>query len=33
MKKYVLMNCKSFTDNNKSVKWCPYTKDGCEYAA
>ena len=27
------MHCKSFTDNNKSVKWCPYSKDGCEYAA
>ena len=27
------MHCKSFTDNNKSVKWCPYSKEGCEYAA
>ena len=31
LKKYLRWHCKSFTDDNKSVKWCPYTKD-CQYA-
>jgi ariadne-1 len=31
-KKYMRWHCQSFTDDNKNVKWCPYTKE-CEYAA
>lgn len=26
------MHCKSFTDDNRMVKWCPYVKE-CDYAA
>jgi len=32
LKKYMRWHCQSFTDDNKDVKWCPFTKD-CEYAA
>ena len=31
-KKYMRWHCQSFTDDNKNVKWCPYSKD-CDYAA
>ena len=31
LKKYLRWHCKSFTDDNRAVKWCPYTKD-CSYA-
>jgi ariadne-1 len=31
MKKYLRWHCKSFTDDNKNVKWCPYNQE-CEYA-
>lgn len=26
---YMKWHCKSFTDDNKSVRWCPYK--GCDY--
>lgn len=31
LKKYLQWHCKSFTDDNRNVKWCPYTKE-CSYA-
>ena len=31
LKKYLRWHCKSFTDDNRMVRWCPYTKD-CNYA-
>lgn len=31
LNRYLRWHCKSFTDDNRSVKWCPYTKD-CNYA-
>lgn len=30
--KYMRWHCQSFTDDNKNVKWCPYSKE-CDYAA
>jgi hypothetical protein len=31
-KKYMRWHCQSFTDDNKNVKWCPFSRE-CEYAA
>jgi ariadne-1 len=31
LRKYMKWHCKSFTDDNKNVKWCPYSHE-CEYA-
>ena len=32
LKKYLKLHCKSFTDDNKNVRWCPYSNE-CDYAA
>lgn len=32
LNRYLRWNCQSFTDDNKMVQWCPYTKE-CNYAA
>ena len=31
-KKYMRWHCQSFTDDNRNVRWCPYSKE-CEFAA
>ena len=31
LKKYLRWHCKSFTDDNRMVRWCPYSKE-CQYA-
>lgn len=31
LKLYLRWHCKSFTDDNRNVRWCPYSKE-CEYA-
>ena len=32
LNRYLRWNCQSFTDDNKNVKWCPYSKE-CDFAA
>lgn len=32
LNKYLRWNCQSFTDDNRNIQWCPYTKE-CDYAA
>ena len=31
LKVYMRWHCKSFTDDNRNVRWCPYSKE-CDYA-